>query len=63
MRLHLRGRLGAKQKEAACESPIKQLADEARKSGSQTWPVKDAKRQQRLQAERGGPLAKPSRLA
>lgn len=31
MRLHLRGRLGAKLKEAAAVSPVKQLADEARK--------------------------------
>jgi NADH:ubiquinone reductase (H+-translocating) len=52
MRLHLRGRLGAKVKEAACKSPIKQLADEARKPGSHTWPVQDAKRKQRLQAKR-----------
>jgi len=52
MRLHLKGRAGAKLKEAACKSPIKQLADEARKPGSHTWPVKDAKRQQLLQAKR-----------
>jgi NADH:ubiquinone reductase (H+-translocating) len=51
MRLHLSGRLGAKLKEAACKSPITQLADEARKPGSHTWPVKDAKRRQRLQAK------------
>jgi NADH dehydrogenase len=57
MRLHLSGRLGAKVKEAANKSPIKQLADEARKPGSHTWPVKDAKRQQRLQAKRGEALA------
>lgn len=53
MRLHLNGRIGAKLKESACKSPIKQLADEARKPGSHTWPVKDAKRQQRLQVKRG----------
>jgi NADH dehydrogenase len=57
MTLHLSGRLGAKLKEAACKSPIKQLADEARKPGSHAWPVKDAKRQQRLQAKRGEALA------
>ncbi|WP_117209897.1 NAD(P)/FAD-dependent oxidoreductase [Allorhizocola rhizosphaerae] len=57
MWLHLTGRLGAKVKEAACKSPITQLADEARKPGSHTWPVKDAKRQQRLQAKHGGALA------
>lgn len=50
MRLHLRGRLGAKIKEAACTSPVKQLVNEARKPGSHTWPVNDAKRRQRLQA-------------
>jgi NADH dehydrogenase len=53
MRLHLSGRLGAKLKEAACKSPIKQLADEACKPGSHTWPVKDAKRQELLRAKRG----------
>ncbi|MEV5829319.1 FAD-dependent oxidoreductase [Spirillospora sp. NPDC052242] len=42
--IHVGGRLGAKLKEAACESPIKQLAKEAREPGSHTWPVKDAKR-------------------
>lgn len=44
--LHVSGRLGAKLKEAACRSAVKQLADEARKPGSHTWPVKDARRQQ-----------------
>jgi NADH dehydrogenase len=53
MRLHVAGRLAAKFKESACTSPIKQLAGEARKPGSHSWPVKDAKRQQRLQ-DRGG---------
>lgn len=52
MRLHLRGRLGAKIKEAACASPVKQLADEARRPGSHTWPVNDAKRRMRLQSKR-----------
>ena len=51
MRLHLSGRLGAKMKEAACTSPVKQLAAEAHKPGSHTWPVNDAKRRQRLQAK------------
>ncbi|EID73931.1 MULTISPECIES: NAD(P)/FAD-dependent oxidoreductase [Rhodococcus] len=63
MRLHLRGRLGAKLKEAAAASPVKQLADEARKPGSHTWPVNDASRRQRVQAEHGRSLSKPSRLA
>ncbi|MFB4318229.1 NAD(P)/FAD-dependent oxidoreductase [Actinomadura sp. 21ATH] len=42
--LHVGGRLGAKLKEAACKSPIKQLAGEARKPGSHSWMVKDAER-------------------
>lgn len=53
MRLHLNGRIGAKLKESACKSPIKQLADEARKPGSHSWLVNDAKRKQRLQVKRG----------
>ncbi|MBO8190133.1 FAD-dependent oxidoreductase [Streptomyces oryzae] len=57
MRLHLSGRLGAKLKEAACASPIKQLADEARKPGSHTWLVKDAKRRELVLARRGEALA------
>lgn len=57
MRLRLTGRVGAKLKEAACQSPIKQLADEARKPGSHTWLVKDAKRPERLRARRGEALA------
>lgn len=66
MRLHLKGHLAAKIKEAACKSPVKQLAEEAHKPGSHTWPVKDVKRRQRVQteqAERSGPLAKPTGLA
>lgn len=42
--IHVGGRLGAKLKESACVSPIRQLAKEAREPGSHTWPVKDAKR-------------------
>ena len=49
MRFHVKGRLGAKLKEAAAASPVKQMADEARKPGSHKWLVKDAKRRQRLQ--------------
>ncbi|WP_328989017.1 FAD-dependent oxidoreductase [Kribbella sp. NBC_01245] len=59
MRLHLSGRLGAKLKESACKSPIKQLADEARKPGSHTWLVNDAKRRQLVQAKRV-PTAEPT---
>jgi NADH dehydrogenase FAD-containing subunit len=51
MGLHVSGRLGTKLKEAACKSPIKQMADEARKPGSHTWPVTDAKRQDLLRAK------------
>lgn len=62
MWLHLSGRLGAKLKEAACKSPMEQLAEEARKPGSHTWRVKDAKRQQRLQDRRlGAALDDPDR--
>ncbi|MEU7908432.1 FAD-dependent oxidoreductase [Actinoplanes sp. NPDC049118] len=50
MGLHVGGRLGAKLKEAACKSPVKQLADEARRPGSHTWPVRDARRQELLRA-------------
>ena len=59
MRLHLKGRLGAKMKEAACKSPVKQLVEEAHRPGTHKWMVKDAKRRQRVQAMQDGPLAKP----
>ncbi len=49
-RLHVSGWLGAKMKEVASNSPIKQLANEARKPGSHSWPVTDTRRQQRLLA-------------
>ncbi|GID94325.1 NAD(P)/FAD-dependent oxidoreductase [Amorphoplanes digitatis] len=49
-RLYVGGRLGARLKEAACKSPVKQLADEARRPGSHAWPVRDAKRQELLRA-------------
>jgi NADH dehydrogenase FAD-containing subunit len=61
MWLHLSGRLGAKLKEAACKSPMEQLAEEARKPGSHTWRVKDARRQQRLQDRLGAALDDPDR--
>lgn len=53
MGLHLSGLLGARLKEAACRSSVQQLADEARTPGRHTWPVKDVKRRQLLQATRG----------
>jgi NADH dehydrogenase FAD-containing subunit len=51
--LHVPGRLGAKFKEAACASPVKQMAAEARKPGSHKWPVKDGKRARRVEEKRG----------
>jgi NADH:ubiquinone reductase (H+-translocating) len=57
MPLHLSGRLGATMKEAACNSPIKQLADEAHKPGSHKWMVNDTKRAQRVAATRGSATA------
>jgi NADH dehydrogenase len=63
MWIHLSGRLGAKVKEAACKSPMEQLSDEARKPGSHTWPVKDAKRRQRLQNRLGADLDSRDRAA
>ncbi len=53
MGVHVPGRLGAKLKEAACESPIKQIAAEARKPGSHKWVVNDRKRARRVAAKRG----------
>ncbi|PXY32820.1 NAD(P)/FAD-dependent oxidoreductase [Prauserella muralis] len=50
--LHVSGRLGAKLKESACQSPVKQLAHEARKPGSHRWPVKDSTRRRRVEAQR-----------
>ncbi|GAB1511639.1 NAD(P)/FAD-dependent oxidoreductase [Actinophytocola sp. KF-1] len=55
--LHVPGRLGAKLKEAACESPVKQMAAEARKPGSHRWPVKDGKRARRVEERRGAAAA------
>lgn len=59
MWISLKGRLGAKVKESACKSPIDQLAKEARKPGSHTWPVKNAKRQLRLKDGYGAGLNIP----
>ncbi|PRX48468.1 hypothetical protein B0I33_104285 [Prauserella shujinwangii] len=55
---HLSGRLGAKLREAASGSPLKQPADEARKPGSHSWPVTDTKRGQRVQDRRGEALTR-----
>lgn len=57
IRPHLRGWIGAKLKEAACRSATDQLAKEARKPGSHTWPVRDGKRQQRARTRPGEQLA------
>jgi NADH dehydrogenase len=50
-------------KEFFCKGAVKQLADEARKPGSSSWWVKDHKRQQLLQARRGGAVATAERPA
>jgi NADH dehydrogenase FAD-containing subunit len=63
MWIHLSGRPGAKVEEAACTSPVEQLSDEAREPGSHTWPVKDAKRKQRLQVRLGTAPDDPGRAA
>jgi NADH:ubiquinone reductase (H+-translocating) len=51
--LHLAGRPAAKLKEYLCRLTVRQLANEARTPGSRYQWVKDAKRQQLLQAKRG----------
>lgn len=55
-RFYLGGRSGAKIKELSCNASVKHLVNEARKPGSLNW-LKDDKRRQRLQAERGEALA------
>ncbi|GAB3275169.1 FAD-dependent oxidoreductase [Sinomonas notoginsengisoli] len=50
--LHVSGRAGALLKEAACTSPIDQLAKEARRPGSHAWIVRDRRRTARI-ASRG----------
>jgi hypothetical protein len=57
MGVHVPGRLGAKLKESACRSPIKQIAAEARKPGSHRWLVNDRTRARRVEAERGAAAA------
>jgi NADH dehydrogenase len=52
-RFYIGGRLAAKIKELGCKGMVKELADEACKPGSYTWPFKDDKRRQLLQAKRG----------
>ncbi|MGI5151657.1 NAD(P)/FAD-dependent oxidoreductase [Plantactinospora sp. CA-294935] len=52
IRVYLGGRPGAKLKEYSCEASVKHLAVEARKPGSHSW-LKNNKRQQMLQANRG----------
>jgi len=63
MRLHVGGRLGAKIKESANRSPIKQLVKEARQPGSHKWPVKDSKRQQRVKDRLDAALVDPDQAA
>ncbi|MFI1485212.1 NAD(P)/FAD-dependent oxidoreductase [Streptomyces sp. NPDC020747] len=52
-RFSISGRLAVKIKESSYKGLLKHLADEARKPGSHTWPFKDGKRRQLLQAQRG----------
>ncbi|MEA5454061.1 FAD-dependent oxidoreductase [Sinomonas sp. JGH33] len=56
IRLHVPGRLGAVLKEAACTSPIDQLAKESRKPGSHSWIVRDSRRVGRVAAQRAAGL-------
>ncbi|MDQ4504316.1 FAD-dependent oxidoreductase [Sinomonas sp. ASV322] len=56
IRLHVPGRPGAVLKEAACASPIDQLAKEAHKPGSHSWIVKDSRRVERVAAQRAAGL-------
>lgn len=51
IRLHLGGPLGAKVKELVCRSTVWQLKYESRKPGARKWWVKDARRQQLLEAQ------------
>ncbi|MFD3376522.1 MULTISPECIES: NAD(P)/FAD-dependent oxidoreductase [unclassified Streptomyces] len=51
-RFSIGGRLAVKIKESSYKGLLKRLADEARKPGSHTWPFKDDKRRQLLQAKR-----------
>jgi NADH dehydrogenase FAD-containing subunit len=61
--LYLGGRPGARLKEYVCKLTVKQLAQEARKPGSRYQWVKDGKRQQLLQANRGQMRATADRPA
>ena len=51
--VYLGGRLAVKIKKLAMKGMVERLADEARKPGSYTWPVKDDKRRLLLEAKRG----------
>ncbi|WP_328411083.1 NAD(P)/FAD-dependent oxidoreductase [Nocardia sp. NBC_00403] len=62
IKFYLGGGPGAKLKEFVCKHTVKHLADEARKPGSLTW-VKDDKRRELLQAERGAAPATTERAA
>jgi len=58
---YLGGRLGARVKELVSRSTAWQLGYEGRKPGARTWWVKDSRRRQLLQAQRGS-LAVPGRV-
>ena len=62
MRRHLKRRVAAKMKEAACMSRVKQLVEEAQEPGSDKWPVKDTKRRPPAEAEQGAPLGEGHRV-
>ncbi|MEV0552472.1 FAD-dependent oxidoreductase [Streptomyces sp. NPDC050597] len=62
-RFSIGGRIAVKIKESSYKGLLKHLADEARKPGSHTWPFKDGKRRQLLQAERGETPATAERAA
>jgi NADH dehydrogenase FAD-containing subunit len=60
--LQVSGRAGALLKEAACASPIDQLAKESRRPGAHSWIVKDRRRSARI-AARGPAGLVPAREA
>ncbi|MFD5552680.1 NAD(P)/FAD-dependent oxidoreductase [Streptomyces sp. NPDC127068] len=60
-RHHLGGRTGAGLKEFICKGVVWQLSYEARRPGTRTWWVKDAKRRQLLEERRDAAPADPER--
>ncbi|MEU3792310.1 FAD-dependent oxidoreductase [Streptomyces fructofermentans] len=62
-RFAIGGRLALKVKESSYAGLLKHLSDEARKPGSHTWPFKDGKRRQLVEAKRGEAAATAERAA